>query len=147
MAADKIEREIIVEAPQERVWAVLTEAEHLAKWFGDSAQVDLAPGGKAAFGWSQYGGTHCAVIERVEPPSFFSYRWARPGEPVMSGNSTLVEFTLTAAGPGSTRLRVVETGFTGLDVSEQERGTAVEENIEGWRTELGEFKDYAEQSA
>ena len=149
MAADKIEREIIVEASQERVWAVLTEAEHVAKWFGDSAQVDLAPGGKAAFGWSQYdSSTHHAVIERVEPPGFFSYRWARPaGEPVTPGNSTLVEFTLTAAGPGSTRLRVVETGFTGLDVSEEERGTAVQENIDGWRAELGELKDYAEQPA
>src|ERR1700749_4547245 len=118
MAADRIEREIIVEAAQDRVWAVLTEAGHLARWFGDSAQVDLTPGGQAAFGWSQYGGTQHAVIERVEPPGFFSYRWARPaGEPVTPGNSTLVEFTLTAAGPGSTRLRVVETGFTGLDIS------------------------------
>ena len=77
MAADRIEREIIVEAAQERVWAVLTEAGHVAKWFGDSARVDLTPGGQAAFGWTEYGGTHYAVIERVEPPGFFSYRWAR----------------------------------------------------------------------
>jgi uncharacterized protein YndB with AHSA1/START domain len=148
MAAGKIEREIIVEASQERVWAVLTEAGHVTKWFGDSAQMDLRPGGQAAFGWTEYDGTHYAVIERVEPPGFFSYRWARPaGEPVTPGNSTLVEFTLTAAGGGRTRLRVVETGFTGLDVSEEERGTAVKENIEGWLTELGELKDYAEQPA
>ncbi len=147
MAADRIEREIVVEAAQERVWAVLTEAGHVAKWFGDSARVDLTPGGQAAFGWTEYGGTHYAVIERVEPPGFFSYRWARPaGEPVTPGNSTLVEFTLTAAGPGRTRLRVVETGFTGLDISAEEQGTAVKENIEGWQTELGELKDYAEQS-
>jgi uncharacterized protein YndB with AHSA1/START domain len=146
MTADRIEREIIVEAAQERVWAVLTEAGHVTKWFGDSAQMDLRPGGQAAFGWTEYDGTHYAVIERVEPPGFFSYRLARPaGEPVTPGNSTLVEFTLTAAGPGSTRLRIVETGFTGLDISDEEQGTAVKENIEGWRAELGELKEYAEQ--
>ena len=146
MATDRIEREIVINAPRDRVWAVLTEAGHVAKWFGDSARMDLRPGGQAAFGWTEYDGTHYAVIERVEPPGFFSYRWARPaGEPVTPGNSTLVEFTLTAASPGSTRLRIVERGFTGLDISDEEQGTAVKENIEGWRAELGELKEYAEQ--
>jgi uncharacterized protein YndB with AHSA1/START domain len=148
MGIDRIEREIIVAAPLERVWAVLTEAEHVRRWFGDSAQLDLRAGGKASFGWSEYDATHAAVIERVEPPRFLSYRWARPaGEPVTPGNSTLVEFTLRAAGPGSTRLRVVETGFGGLDISVAERSTAVEENIQGWRTELGQLQVYAEQLA
>jgi uncharacterized protein YndB with AHSA1/START domain len=149
MATDQIEREIIIAAPQERVWAVLTQPEHVASWFGDSAEIDLRPGGKIAFGWSQYSdAVHRATVERVEPHGFFSYRWARPaGEDVTPGNSTLVEFTLTPAEPGSTRLRVVESGFTSLDASEAERATAAEENTKGWRDELGELKDYAERIA
>lgn len=144
MATDRIEREIIINAPQDRVWAVLTEADHVAQWFGDSAEVDLRPGGKMVFGWKEHGNHH-ALVERVEPPGFLSYRWARAAgaEPV-AGHSTLVEFTLTPDGP-RTRLRVVETGFTSLDASEDEKGTAVKENTEGWIAELGELQEYAER--
>jgi uncharacterized protein YndB with AHSA1/START domain len=146
MATDRIEREIIIEAPQQRVWAVLTEAGHISNWFGDFTEIDLRPGGKIVFGWTEHG-RHLALVEKVEPPGFFSYRWARAAgtEPV-AGNSTLVEFTLTAAGDG-TRLRVVETGFASLDASEQEKDTAVKENTEGWLSELGELQDYAERLA
>jgi len=146
MATDRIEREIVINAPQDRVWAVLTEADHVAGWFGDSAEVDLRPGGKMVFGWKDFGNYH-ARVERVEPPGFFSYRWARArgAEPV-AGNSTLVEFTLTPDGP-RTRLRVVETGFASLDASEEEKGTAVKENTEGWISELGELQEYAERTS
>ena len=34
MTTDRIEREIVINAPQDRVWAALTEAEHVAGWFG-----------------------------------------------------------------------------------------------------------------
>lgn len=144
MAADRIEREIIISAPQDRVWAVLTQAEHVANWFGDSAEVDLRPGGKMVFGWKEYG-NHYAVVEQVEPPGFFSYRWGHGAEVEPApGNSTLVEFTLIPDG-ARTRLRVVETGFAGLEGTDEERATAVKENIEGWAAELGELQTYAEQ--
>jgi len=145
MATDRVEREIIINAPQDRVWAVLTEPDHVARWFGDSAEVDLRPGGKMIFGWKEHGNHH-ARVERVEPPGFFSYRWARPtGTEPASGNSTLVEFTLIPEG-SATRLRVVETGFASLDGSEEDRGTAVKQNTEGWISELGELQEYAERS-
>ena len=101
MATDKVEREIVISASRERVWAVLTEPGHVARWFGDLAEIDLRPGGRAVFGWAEYG-RHEARIERVEPPGFFSYRWAhQAGDPVAGGTSTLVEFTLERRpGPG-----------------------------------------------
>jgi uncharacterized protein YndB with AHSA1/START domain len=142
MTTDRIEREIVIDAPQQRVWAVLTEAEHISNWFGDSTEIDLQPGGTIVFGWAEHG-RHHAVVEKVEPPGFFSYRWARAaGTEPAAGNSTLVEFTLSPAGQ-STRLRVVETGFASLDQTEQERDNAVRENTEGWISELGELQDYA----
>jgi len=135
MAQDRIEREILIEAPRERVWAVLTNPEHVAKWFGDAAEIDLQPGGKAA------------VVERVEPPEFFSYRWARKtGTAPAAGEATLVEFNLSAHENG-TLLRVVETGFASLNVTEEEQAKASEENTEGWKSELAELKQYAEQPA
>jgi uncharacterized protein YndB with AHSA1/START domain len=143
MSHDVIEREIVIEASQERVWELLTQAEHVASWFGDSAEIDLRPGGKASFGWSAYG-VHQAVIERVEQPSFLSYRWARvtDAEPV-GGNSTVVEFSLTEDSLG-TVLRVVETGFASLNLSPDDQDKAARENDQGWTSELADLKEYAE---
>ncbi|HXZ63334.1 MAG TPA: SRPBCC domain-containing protein [Streptosporangiaceae bacterium] len=145
MAHDWIEREVVIDASRERVWAVLTEAGHVARWFGDAAEIDRRPGGKARFGWAG-DGVFEAIVERVEPPSAFSFRWARdpdvqPGE----GTATLVEFTLTEV-PLGTLLRVVETGFAELQVSDAEQVKAAEENALGWTEELAELKDYAERA-
>ena len=146
MPEDWIEREIIIEASRERVWEVLTDPQHIASWFGDTAEIDLQPGGKAAFGWTEHG-THRAIVDRVDPPSLLSYRWARDTdvEPA-SGGSTLVEFTLTEIFAG-TLLRVVETGFASLRGSEQDQDQAVQENTQGWQSELAELKEYAERPA
>ena len=46
MVADRIEREITIAAPIERVWSILTEAEHIHGWFAD-AEIDLRPGGRS----------------------------------------------------------------------------------------------------
>jgi uncharacterized protein YndB with AHSA1/START domain len=146
MATDRIEQEIHIQAPRQRVWQLLTEAEHISRWFGDSTEVDLRAGGKMTFTWGGQFGSHHAQVERVDPPAFFSYRWARrtEEEPV-EGNSTLVEFTLTEAGAG-TLLRVVETGFDALKATEPEKDAAAGANIEGWRNELAELRHYAEAS-
>ncbi len=40
MAHDVIEREVLIEASRERVWAVLTEPHHVAGWFGYNAEQD-----------------------------------------------------------------------------------------------------------
>ena len=42
---DSIEREITVAGPIDRVWQALTDADELAQWFGDSAELQLVPGG------------------------------------------------------------------------------------------------------
>jgi uncharacterized protein YndB with AHSA1/START domain len=146
MQQDWIEREVLIEASGERVWAVLTDPTHIAVWFGDTAEMDLRPGGKAAFGWTEHG-THRAIVDRVVEPSFLSYRWARDTEvEPAEGGSTLVEFTLTEVFAG-TLLRVVETGFSSLHGSEQDQDKAVQENTAGWQSELAELKEYAERPA
>lgn len=142
MGPDRIERDIMIDAPVERVWAVVTEAEHVGRWFGDAgAEIELRPGGTFRCSWTKHG-TVRGIVERVEPPHFFSYRWARPlGAEVMPGNSTLVEFSLTPEGKG-TRLRVVESGFRGLEGTDAQRAKYAEENTEGWASELAEMATY-----
>jgi uncharacterized protein YndB with AHSA1/START domain len=148
MVEDRIEREVVIRAPALRVWAALTEPAHLAEWFGDGgAEMDgLHPGGRITFVWREHG-TARAVIEVVDPPHAFSYRWAlRPDVDPRPGNSTLVEFTLREEG-SVTRLRVVESGFAGLDWSEEERLGDVRANVSGWAAELGELVAYLEREA
>ena len=150
MVPDQIERDTIINAPVERVWALITEAEHLGRWFGDAgAEIDLRPGGAMDLRWSEYGTSRGRVVA-VEPRTRFSYRWApfrEPGgeEPV-EGNSTLVEFTLQPDGD-ATRLRVVESGFASLATSAEQRAKNFNGNSEGWAHETGELREYAEKVA
>jgi uncharacterized protein YndB with AHSA1/START domain len=133
---DSIVRDIVVAAPVERVWEVLTTPEYLPRWFGaEKAEIDLQPGGSFVMVWAEHG-TGLARVERVEQPSLFSFRWAlEPGVAPASGEETLVEFTLTPEGDG-TRLRVVESGFSTLDRPAEKREWHRERNVDGWRQVL-----------
>jgi len=147
MDSNQIEREIVINAPVSRVWAAVTEAEHIGSWFGDAgAEVDLRPGGALIIRWQEHGAFH-TTIERVEPERFFSWRWTyTAGQEPRADNSTLVEFSLTPEGAG-TRLRVVESGFQQLDMPEAQRATRLRENTQGWQEEIDELRAYVERLA
>lgn len=145
MVEDGIEREVLVSAPRERVWEIITQAEHVGTWFGDSAEIDLRPGGAIVLRWDKYG-TMYGMIEKVDEPHYFSYRW-NPGiidERPAVEKSTLVEFTLTPQGE-QTRVRVVETGFSRLPRNESERAEQFKENTDGWAIQLRDLQQYVEQ--
>jgi uncharacterized protein YndB with AHSA1/START domain len=133
---DSIVRETVVAAPIERVWAVLTRAEYVGRWFGArKAEIDLRPGGSFVMEWEEHG-TGLARVERVEEPTLFSFRWAlEPGVEPTPGEETLVEFSLTPEG-GSTRLQVVESGFSKLDRPAEKQEWHRERNVDGWRQVL-----------
>ena len=145
MTADQIERETTIAAPVERVWSLITEAEHLGKWFGDAgAEIDLRPGGALRLSWAEHGTVYGEVVA-VEPHQRFAYRWAaQVGDDPSPGKSTIVEFTLAPEGDG-TRLRVVESGFAALDLPEAERASKVDGNTEGWAQELGHLREHADR--
>jgi uncharacterized protein YndB with AHSA1/START domain len=133
---DRIERELRIKAPIERVWTVLTDPAYVARWFGSKAEIDLRPGGAAMFGWDDHGDGH-AVVERVEPPREFAFRWAREHDVPFeqAPTTTLVEFSLSPA-DGGTLLRLVESGFADE--------THHKENSGGWDAELAELVTFAE---
>lgn len=146
---DSIEREVVIEAPVEKVWELVTKPEHLGRWFGDAgAEVDLRPGGALELRWAEHQAR--GRIEAVEPPRLFVFHWAPFEDPAgaqpTDDNSTRVEFTLSEEGDG-TRLRVVESGFDSLATSEEQRRRNHEGNTDGWRRELGELQEYATKVA
>jgi uncharacterized protein YndB with AHSA1/START domain len=139
---ETITREIDIDAPPEVVWGIVTEARHLAGWFSDEAEIDLRPGGAMLLTWHGHG-TYRAVVETVEPPHTFAFRWVRrEGVEPVEGSSTLVVITLMPNGAG-TRLQVVESGFSDLSWPEPDRARYAGENANGWIVELDELRAYA----
>src|SRR5215207_1038219 len=142
---DRIERDVLIAAPVERVWELITTAEHLGHWFADGgAEIDLRPGGAMSLTWQRQGTVH-GRVETVEPPHRFAYRWVHRRdslEEASPANSTLTEFTLAAEGDG-TRVSVVESGFDALDLDEAARAELFASHARGWAIELGELADHA----
>jgi uncharacterized protein YndB with AHSA1/START domain len=102
---DQIERELLLPAPPEQVWEVITSA----GWLAEEVRLELVPGGEADFGDGKTG-----WVEEAAPPERLVFWWGADGEP-----ATRVELTLDREGDGQvhlgreskrrTRLRVVES--------------------------------------
>ena len=140
MVPDAIEREILIDAPPRVVWSIVTEAQHLAGWLSDEAEIDLRSGGRMLLTWHGHG-VYEGRVEAVDPPRLLAFRWqTREGE-YSETNSTLVVMTLEAEETG-TRLRVVESGFATLPWPGNARTRYADENAKGWLTEFEELRDY-----
>jgi uncharacterized protein YndB with AHSA1/START domain len=143
MANIEIEREVVIDAPLDVVWRTVTEPDQISQWFADRVELVLEPGGDGAmyFGEGDDGEGGPLVVEVVEPPTRFSFRWNHPaGERPVAGNSVLVEFTLVAEGGEQTRLRVVESGLDLLAWPEEEKEHYAGEHNGGWATFLGRLQ-------
>jgi uncharacterized protein YndB with AHSA1/START domain len=127
----EIEREVLIEAPVQVVWRTVTEPDQMSQWFADRIELVVEPGAHGHMGFGDQGGP--VVVETVDPPTRFSFRWNYPGgeEPV-AGNSILVAFTLTAESAEQTRLRVVESGHELLAWPDAETQRYADEHREGW---------------
>lgn len=134
MESGRIEREIVIQAPVDVVWEVLTTPEHLRGWFSDEAQIELQAGGRGRLG------PFTLRVVALEPPHRFAFRWVRGADVEPDDDtSTLVDMRLAEEGDG-TRLRVVESDFANLP--EAERATYEIENRHGWERELDRLKAY-----
>lgn len=132
MSEDRIEREIVIAAPPERVWPLVAEPGFWASNEDSIHGVQVAEGQSLVARHSEQGEFPMRV-EKVDPPRYLACRWvsAFPGEELRENNSTLVEFTLTPTG-GGTLLRVVESGFAALPTSAGNRRQVIDDHTAGW---------------
>lgn len=140
---DRIERETLIAASQDRVWSLVTEP-----GFWVSATGATAVPGQTTVAHNDTYGDFPVRVEKVDPKSYVAYRWASAfkGEELREGNTTLIEFTLTPEGEG-TRLRVVESGFAALAGGEETRRGALKDNTEGWAQQISLLQKRAEEAA
>jgi uncharacterized protein YndB with AHSA1/START domain len=146
VSTDRIEKEMILRAPRTRVWKALTDHQQFGEWFGIQMQGRFTPGTKVVGQMTAKGWEHVTIdfnIDRIEPETFFSYRWHPfaidskvdySAEPM-----TLVEFRLEEV-EGGTRLLTVESGFDRLPAAR--RDEAFRMNDGGWTSQLKKFEKY-----
>ena len=135
---DEIRREIVVDAPIERVWRAISTPDEVAQWFGDVTEFETRAGSRAVFGWTEFGQSFEAEIVTVEEPFRFGYRWAlEASKSLEDSHVTSVEFTLERV-DGSTRLTLVESGFSAIPDDEHEQHFG--ENSKGWTAELEDLR-------
>jgi uncharacterized protein YndB with AHSA1/START domain len=139
MVPSQIEKEILIEAPIDDVWRVLTEPEHIKQWFAKDCELD----GKAGRLSFESGQTYYLSVEAFEPPHRFAYRWLHEqGATPRPDNSMLVEFTLQAEN-SRTRLRVVESGFDHVDWSDEAKEKYADDHSKGWEIFMRRAREYA----
>lgn len=102
MDKNLIESEIVIGAPIETVWDVITKPEHISKWFAPTTIDRLQVGGKGVV--TAHGENPLEII-KFDKPHTFSYQWTPPDS---EGGVSVVEFTLSKDG-AVTKLRVTES--------------------------------------
>jgi uncharacterized protein YndB with AHSA1/START domain len=141
-----VRRTIHIAAAVPRVWAAVTEPEHVSEWFG---RVDLDGRGSGAEGSLTFPGRRLPLrVDAIDEPRSITYLWNNDdalGEPPAEfDEETATSFTFTLeAVEGGTRLTVVETGF--------ERTSDAAANMAshraGWTIELDKLVVTAEAGA
>jgi uncharacterized protein YndB with AHSA1/START domain len=137
---DRIEKKIVLRAPRSRVWRALTTAEEFGAWFGVKLTSAFASGARVQGKIALPGYEHVTMeiaIERIDPETFFSYRWhpyaIDPKVDYSAEPTTLVEFRLDDV-PEGTLLTVIESGFDQLPASR--RSEAFRMNGDGWAAQM-----------
>lgn len=142
-----VEGKIEINAPIEKVWKALTDAEELTRWFPLDAKVTPGKGGTIYVSWGPpYEGTNEIFIWEENRRLKLADKWSEHshGEEVQeieSGRPAQVamDFQLEKAG-NKTILRVVHSGF-GMSGDWEDEFDATNR---GWKFELNSLKHYLE---
>jgi uncharacterized protein YndB with AHSA1/START domain len=133
---DRIEKKILLRAPQSRVWRAIANAREFGEWFRVKFHGEFAEG-SAIEGHITYPGYEHVkmeiLIERITPETYFSYRWhpyaIDPNVDYSTEPTTLVEFRL-AESEGGVLLTITESGFDQIPI--ERRAEALRMNEGGW---------------
>jgi uncharacterized protein YndB with AHSA1/START domain len=146
---DRIEKNIELAAPVERVWRALTDHEAFGEWFRVKLKGPFVVG-KVTTGEITYPGYEglpwTSLTERMEEPRLFTFRWPHsrsPNADISREPSTRVEFRLKPTTKG-THLTITESGFESLP--EDSREEAWCSNDKGWEIQAENIKAFVEGS-
>jgi uncharacterized protein YndB with AHSA1/START domain len=145
---DCIEKELLLKAPQARVWRALSDQAEFGTWFKMSFDSPFAVGATIHGRLAHPKYEHLRiemVVEAIEPQSRFAYRWHPYAMDTAVDYSkepmTLVDFRLTEQ-DGSTLLRITECGFDKIPASR--RDEAFRMNTGGWTSQIENIRRHVE---
>ena len=105
MAELVVTRKVMLGVPIDRAFELLTQSQHVAKWYAfGGAKIDARAGAPLTYKWDEHG-TYHGMITECDAPT----RYAHPAP----GNETTVVFELEEVEDG-TLVVVRERGFEGL---------------------------------
>lgn len=140
---DVIQREIVINAPKERVYDAIANPELVVKWFPETLEGKYEVGEQPIFGFGEHGRNQVCIVD-AQPHDYFAYRWV-PGGNHFLGNvntvaNTLVEFHIKELNSESCKVILTETGFAGLP--EEIAEASFNQNSGGWDFMLGRLVKY-----
>jgi uncharacterized protein YndB with AHSA1/START domain len=143
---DRIEKKVLLRAPRSRVWRAIADAGEFGQWFRVKLDGKFVAGSTIRGQMTYPGYEHVkfqALIERIEPETYFSYRW-HPYAVDMAVDysaepTTLVEFRLRDV-KGDTELTISESGFD--KVPAKRRAEAFRMNEQGWSAQSQNIAAY-----
>jgi uncharacterized protein YndB with AHSA1/START domain len=147
-SSDRIQKQVLLNAPPLRVWRALTDAAEFGQWFRVKLEQRFEPG-LPTRGFVTYPGyEHLrfeVTVERMDAEHYFSFRWhpyaVDPEVDYSAEPTTLVEFRLEPAGEG-TRLTVTESGFDQLPP--ERRNEAFRMNDGGWTVQCENIRKHVD---
>ncbi|MGA8548063.1 MAG: SRPBCC family protein [Mycobacterium sp.] len=157
MSMDRIEKQVELRAPMDRVWRAISDSQEFGRWFGARIDGPFVAGTSvtatitgttvdeevAELQRPHAGAKATWQIVAVEPPRRFAYRWHPFAVDVdvdyAAEPTTLVEFTLSPT-PNGVLLTIVESGFDAIPASR--RSAAFEANSGGWAKQVELVQKY-----
>lgn len=125
-ATRSIEIERHIEAPPEDVWAALTTAEGLKRWFVVDAKIDPKVGGMLWISWGP-GMEGEAPIHIWDPNKRFGWTETHGTDAAGKPIQVIVDFEITGE-DGGTTLRLVQSGFSAAS----EWDEMYDATVDGW---------------
>ena len=146
---NRIEKKLVLKAPQSRVWRAIASAEEFGEWFRVKLEGAFKEG-RTIRGKMLHKGFEDAqlelMVEKLEPERYFSYRWhpyaIDAKVDYSSEPTTLVEFLLEEV-EGGTALTIVESGFDRIPLAR--RPEAYRMDDQGWTSQAKNIERYVSQ--
>jgi uncharacterized protein YndB with AHSA1/START domain len=157
MSSDRIEKEVVLRAPLDRVWRAISDADEFGQWFGVRFDGPFVEGAAvtgvitpttvdedvARMQQAHAGQSDTWHIVAIEPQRRLAFRWRPypidPADNDSEAPTTLVEFTLSET-DGGVLLRIVESGFDNIPADR--RASAFADNSQGWAKQTQLVRKY-----
>jgi len=156
-STDRIEKTVVLRAPQARVWRAISDSAQFGRWFGVACDGPFVAGARMtgrmvptqvdaemAKAQEPYAGRPFEfTIDRIEPMRLFSFRWhpyaVEPDFDYSREPMTLVVFELEEVA-GGTKLTITESGFDRIPL--ERRAKAFTSIQQGWAAQTRLLEKY-----